>query len=498
MIADFVNDQPLKRHPDYRAAKAGDTDAAVQVVRDLVNPESLQQARDTFGPDVIYVPVQAEEASGKNKLPNALAMQYAAATGASVAQEITQTNRAFHTGAGAMERLMNRAEFGGEVQAGKRYVLVDDVSTMGSTLADMAAFIQSNGGRVVGSVVMTNAMRSGKIAPSPKTIKQLEARHGEAIREILGIDADQLTGPEAQYLIGFKSTDAIRTRSAKAGHERVTRLDAKKVLSERQVGLTDQSDDEGDALLFSLSVDALAKARAQWSALVDQFVRGGLDESKTYDVLPSSTAVMRMMGLPDLPIRTSTHSLDALYISGIKLSQLKSVLDQLANPQLVMISNRGIRGEMSLNFVTNMENAQGLPLVIALKPKLSARQGRNHWWATITEKQPDSILEMLKSGGGLYVGGGEIAGIKAEDLRAAMRYAKEKQGSEARELVQAIGTNDSLPNLVQRVLYAKDLDKFKSEMHAGDTPMFSRVPSIESENFKRWYGDWQNPEHAQE
>ena len=327
-------------------------------------------------------------------------------------------------------------------------------------------------------------MHGGKIAPSPRTIKQLEVRHGQAISDILGIDADQLTGPEAQYLIGFKTTDEIRTRATRSTHERVARLDAK-TLPERQANLTDQSDDEGDAPLFSLYVDALAKARAQSSALVEQFVRGGLDESKTYDVLPLSTAVMRMMGLPDLPIRTSTHSLDALYISGIKLSQLKSVLDQLANPQLVMISNRGIRGEMSLNFVINMENAQGLPLVIALKPKLSARQGRNHWWATITEKQPDSILEMLKSGGGLYVGGGEIAGIKAEDLRAAMRYAKEKQGSEARELVQAIGTNDSLPNLVQRVLYAKDLDNFKSEMQAGDTPMFSRVPAIESENFKR-------------
>ena len=193
------------------------------------------------------------------------------------------------------------------------------------------------------------------------------------------------------------------------------------------------------------------------------------------------------MGLPDLPIRTSTHSLDALYNHGVKPSQLKSVLDQLANPQLVMVWNRGSRGEMSLNFVTNMENAQGLPLVIALKPNRSARQGRNHWLATITEKQPDSILEMLKSGGGLYVGGEEIAGIKAEDLRAAMRYAKEKQGSEARELVQAIGTNDNSLNLVQRVLYAKDLDKFKSEMQAGDTPMFSRVPAIEKENFKRWY-----------
>lgn len=265
VVADFLNDQPLKRHPDYKAAKAGDAESAVQVVRELVKPESLVQAQEAFGSDVIYVSVHAQEVSGKNKLPNALAMHYASSTSAYVDQDIKQTNKAFHTGAGPMERLMNRAEFAGSVAAGRRYVLVDDVTTMGSTLADIAAYIHRNGGQVAGSVVMVNAMRGGKIAPDSKTIKQLEARHGQAIREILGVDADQLTGPEAQYLIGFKSADEIRNRGARARQERVARLDAK-VLSQRQAGVSQkklESAGESDTPAFSRAPNKLSTSSNQ-------------------------------------------------------------------------------------------------------------------------------------------------------------------------------------------------------------------------------------------
>jgi len=128
---------------------------------------------------------------------------------------------------------MNRAEFSGPVKAGGRYVLVDDVTTMGSTLADLAAYIQRNGGHVAGSVLMVNAARDGKIDASPKVINQLEARHGQAIRDTIGIGASQLTGPEAQYLIGFKSADELRNRAAKAEQERVARLRSKEILSGR-------------------------------------------------------------------------------------------------------------------------------------------------------------------------------------------------------------------------------------------------------------------------
>ncbi|GAB3359163.1 MULTISPECIES: glucosaminidase domain-containing protein [Giesbergeria] len=186
VIGTFKNDIPMKAHPDYKAAKGGDLMAAAALVQDLVKPEDLQSAHEKFGSDVVFVPVHAEEAAGRNQIPNALAMMYAANSGAEVDTSIAQANRAFHTGAGAMERLLARAEFSGYVEPGRRYVLVDDVTTMGSTLADLAAYIQSSGGDVAGSVVLVNAMRGGKIQADRKTVNQLEARHGEVVRELFG------------------------------------------------------------------------------------------------------------------------------------------------------------------------------------------------------------------------------------------------------------------------------------------------------------------------
>lgn len=81
--------------------------AAARLVQALVKPESIQAAKDAFGKDVIYLPVHAEEASGRY-IPNLLAAHYAANTGAAIDTEVTQTNRVYHTGANAMERLLAR------------------------------------------------------------------------------------------------------------------------------------------------------------------------------------------------------------------------------------------------------------------------------------------------------------------------------------------------------------------------------------------------------
>lgn len=242
----------------------------------------------------------------------------------------------------------------------------------------------------------------------------------------------------------------------------------------RQAVVTPAAAGSAPALAFSLPADALAQARTKWAGLVDQFVRGGLDETKTYEVLPSSTAVMKMLGLPDVPVHAGVHAMDALYNHGVKPSQMKQILDELANPRMVMVWNKGSRGDASLNFVTSMSNPQGQPFVIAIKPNRGSVKGRFHWVATVTEKQPRAILDMVREGGAMYAGEGAIAGISEAEMREALRFAKEKRGKEARGLMQAIGTSYSLPNLVQRVLYAKDLESFKGEQPPGAV-MFSRA-----------------------
>lgn len=242
VISDFTKDGAMKMHAQYKAAKGGDIAAAVKLVSYLVKPSSIEAAREKFGADVAYVPVMAQEASGKNQIPNALASYYAEQTGGMKASGIYQTNKAYHTGADAMERLVARSEYGGKVIPGQRYVLVDDVSTMGGTLADMASYIQSQGGVVSGAVVLTNASRSGSMAPDAKTIRSLEVRHGQAIRELFGVEPSALTRDEAQYLIGFRTTDELRNRAASAIAERGRRVLSKAVPESANPPALSQSD----------------------------------------------------------------------------------------------------------------------------------------------------------------------------------------------------------------------------------------------------------------
>jgi hypothetical protein len=226
-ISELKSDQPIKAHRDYRAAKSGDPVAAVRLVRDLIKPETLDAARDRFGLDAIYVPVIAVEQSGHNAIPFMLAHHLASSAGGRVAEDILQVNRAHHTGARAMERVAVRAIFDGPVERDGRYVLVDDVTVMGSTLADLANHIQANGGHVVGAVTLANAGRSGVLTAPKALVRQIERRFGDAIREIFGIDPASLTADEATYIFNFRDADAIRARFTAALRERVERLRAK-------------------------------------------------------------------------------------------------------------------------------------------------------------------------------------------------------------------------------------------------------------------------------
>lgn len=225
-LSAFRNDQPLKHDPDYKAAKAGNAGAAVRLVKRLAGP-LLEQARAKFGSDVIYVAPHAEEATGKNAIPHTLAEALAVNASGSVDEDIVQTNRVHHTGADLMQRMIARSQFNGDVKPGGRYVLVDDVTTSGGTFADLADYIRSKGGEVAGAVSLVNAARDAKLAADPQVVRRLEGRHGDVIREQLGIEPGALTASEARYLDGFRSADEIRNRVAKARQERIGRLRAK-------------------------------------------------------------------------------------------------------------------------------------------------------------------------------------------------------------------------------------------------------------------------------
>ena len=127
------NDQPMKQNENYKAAKAGDFGSAVRLV-EAIAPSLATEAAKKFGSDVVFVAPHAEEASGRNVIPQALASYLAKRSGAMDDQSIIQSTRAFHTGARPLDRMLGRPQFSGPVEVGKRYVLVDDVTLMGARL----------------------------------------------------------------------------------------------------------------------------------------------------------------------------------------------------------------------------------------------------------------------------------------------------------------------------------------------------------------------------
>lgn len=222
----------LKLMPEYAKAKSGCVASAQRLVRKTV-PAPALAAAESFGADVIYLPVSARYEDGsRNAIPVALAAHYAYATGGLLGCGVVQANRAYHTGANPMERLLSRAEFTGKVIRGGRYVIVDDVTTMGSTVADLSNFIRSNGGLVVGCVLLASSSRAGIVNTNKadrRVVARLEESYGATIRELFSIEPAALTRDESSYLIGFRSDDELRHRAATARAERASRITAKSV-----------------------------------------------------------------------------------------------------------------------------------------------------------------------------------------------------------------------------------------------------------------------------
>lgn len=108
-------------------------------------------------------------------------------------------------------------------------MLVDDVTTMGGTLAELSDYIRKGGGVVKGAVLLVNAGRLKQLVPDKRMLKKLKERYPNEIAELFGIEVDALTANEAEYLIGFRTIDEIRNRLAKAQKETDIRLRSKRI-----------------------------------------------------------------------------------------------------------------------------------------------------------------------------------------------------------------------------------------------------------------------------
>ena len=105
--------------------------------------------------------------------------------------------------------------------------LVDDVTSLGGTLAELGNYIQQHGGIIQDALVLVNAGRSHFLMPNPKFVQLIQERFDDEFTKIFGIEPQAITANEAQYLVGFQSLDTIRNRYASAEQEIDRRLRSK-------------------------------------------------------------------------------------------------------------------------------------------------------------------------------------------------------------------------------------------------------------------------------
>lgn len=208
----------LSREPEYLAAKAGDPEAALTMVYRLMTGEMVNEVRELIGEnrDVRIVPIQAQESTGRNKIPLAVAEVLAAHLGVEVEYDICQSNRVFRTGASADHRLVFRPTFEGQVEPGRSYIVVDDTMTMGGTIAELRGYIMSQGGIVPGAAVMAARESAVNLAITQKMLDRIDQKHGAALNEFwqeeFGHGLDKLTQHEAGHLRAAVSLESIRDR----------------------------------------------------------------------------------------------------------------------------------------------------------------------------------------------------------------------------------------------------------------------------------------------
>lgn len=204
----------VRGHARYADAKAGDVDAAVELVKETLNPSILSALAHLGLAQPTLLPVVAEEAQGANAIPLVLALQIGAALDWPIETRVIQSNVVGRTRKDGYYRLAFQPLFEGPLDPDRDHVLVDDFIGQGATLANLRGHVLAAGGRVPGITSLTGKAASAILALRPETLAELRQTHGKDLEnwwwQVFGFGFEYLTESEARYLIPRSDADRVR------------------------------------------------------------------------------------------------------------------------------------------------------------------------------------------------------------------------------------------------------------------------------------------------
>lgn len=146
-VVNHTTSAVARHHPDFKAAKHGDFQAALRLVDELVKDEKIAMIARQF-PNAHIIYNHKIQGDGINMIPAAYAVRFSA-IGMTVEHDIIAVTDVSHTNASDISRISKRMRFEGYVNRGTDYILLDDFITSGAELRDLRDYVNSQGGNVV-------------------------------------------------------------------------------------------------------------------------------------------------------------------------------------------------------------------------------------------------------------------------------------------------------------------------------------------------------------
>ena len=146
-IVNHTSSAVARHHPDFKAAKHGDFQAALRLVDESVKDEKVAMIARQF-PKAHIIYNHKIQGDGINMIPAAYAARFSA-VGMTVEHDIIAVTNVSHTNASDVSRISKRMRFEGHVSKGVDYILLDDFITSGAELRDLRDYVNSQGGNVV-------------------------------------------------------------------------------------------------------------------------------------------------------------------------------------------------------------------------------------------------------------------------------------------------------------------------------------------------------------
>jgi pyrimidine operon attenuation protein/uracil phosphoribosyltransferase len=335
---------------DYKAGQTGNETAANKYAKKTVTAKHaaklVKELELDDASDLILVPIPS--ATGKNKVPEAIAARLAALTGGKVRKLLETTVTQSRPGKGIMRRLANPkhfvgGEFPGDLPHRARVVLVDDTMHAGASIREASRQLWHTGTPLSGAVIGAHTGPTTELRVSDAAVAELRGEVGQrlpVLERLIGmpIDGSHLTMAEYREL-------RARIRAGQSIEEIGAHLDE----ARRTPGLPDESAGPSVITKSKTAVDDFPTERER---ILDQ-VRGLIADG---DIRPS------WQGIQEFARRlTKAEKIELFGFTG--LTNAKKNVEAREALELVLLQlGYGVRGSQWEGVLDSLESVEkGVP-----------------------------------------------------------------------------------------------------------------------------------------